>query len=115
MAERALKINPRDLGIVAKLAGYTGELGDTTRAVRYLEYFGSSPDPALTGETIFEVGAAMEAVGWRKAALVWIEEALERGFSKSELMLYPGLNSLRSDPDFKSILNRYGTLPEAIG
>jgi len=109
LAEEALKSNPRDNQVKAKLAGSYAEITDTTAALKYLNEFGAGPSESFLNETLFEVGAAWEAVGERMNALTWIEEALTRGYSTTELLRYPGLDSLRSDPAFIEMMKSLET------
>jgi len=105
MAERLLAVNPSDLDAKADLAGYYGELGEDEKAKTFLEEFGERPTPDISSGTGFQIGAAWEEVGNRTAALAWIEDALMKGYTINEVMEYPGLDALRTDPAFVRILN----------
>jgi tetratricopeptide (TPR) repeat protein len=105
MAEKWLEVNPTDLNAKAELAGYYGELKETEKARAMLEEFGDRPTPELSSHISFQVGATWEALGERKKALVWIRDALLKGYNVNEINLYPGLEDLRSDKAFVNIMD----------
>lgn len=109
MAEKWLKVNPTDLNAKAELAGYYGELKETGKARAMLEEFGSEPTPELSSHLSFQVGATWESLGERQKALVWIRDALLKGYNVNEINLYPGLEDLRSDKAFVSIMDSLKT------
>ncbi len=105
MAEQWLEVNPTDLNAKAELAGYYGELKETEKARAMLEEFGDRPTPELSSHISFQVGATWEALGERKKALVWIRDALLKGYNVNEINQYPGLEDLRSDKAFVLIMD----------
>jgi tetratricopeptide (TPR) repeat protein len=104
MAEQWLKVNPSDLGVKSDLAGYYGELGEVDKSRAFLDEFGMDPDPEVSSQISFQVGAAWEVIGNRSAALAWIGDALAKGYALNEVTEYPGLDALRSDPAFVRIM-----------
>ncbi|MFV1980634.1 MAG: protein kinase [Rhodothermia bacterium] len=104
MAEEWLKVNPRDDEAKSRLAGYYGELGDAEKSRNILIKLESRSRDGLSGTVAFEVGAAWEAIGERERALGWIETAVEKGYSLTDITRYPGLEELRQSPEYLRII-----------
>jgi tetratricopeptide (TPR) repeat protein len=95
LAEEQLKLAPRDEEILASLAVYSAELGDTAKAWDYLgRSMEQHPDDS---RVMFDVGLAHEVLGEREVAIEWIVRSVESGFSKVLVETTPGLRGLCSD------------------
>jgi len=104
LAEELLDLNPNDDFVRTRIAGVHIMLGDTAAAYRYLEPYLGDPASELTGETVFEIATAWEALGERDRAFEWLTEAFRRGYTQTELLRYPGLADLRKDPRFLDLI-----------
>ncbi|NBB85682.1 MAG: protein kinase [Bacteroidetes bacterium] len=102
--ERALEeheINPQDPDILASLAGYHAMTGEEARARGYLQ---DALTIAPENATVLYVAATtFERLGERAAALRYIEAAIERGYSRSEILRQPELQALIEDPRFERL------------
>lgn len=107
LAEARLVVNPDDDFVKARLAGIHIQLDDTVSARGYLNEYRGDPGTELSGETVFEIATAWEALGRRDRALKWLEAALVRNYPQIELMRYPGLAKLREDPRFLDLIGSF--------
>ncbi len=104
LAKEQLKLAPRDEEILASLAVYSAELGDTARAWDYLiRSMEQHPDDS---RVMFDVGLAHEVLGRREAAIEWIVRSMENGFSKVLVETTPELRGLCSDERYGSRVGR---------
>jgi len=97
MAERWLEVNPSDLTVKSELAAYYADLGRLEKSRVLLQEFGSEPANELSSHISFQIGATWELLGERDKALMWIRDALEKGYGMSEIARYPGLEEFWSD------------------
>jgi serine/threonine protein kinase/tetratricopeptide (TPR) repeat protein len=102
IAEETIVTNPQDARAIVSLAGYLAMIHDRERAFAYLHN-------ALTiaqndAWIMYNAGTTYERLGDREHALHWIEQALRRGYSKSDVLSYPGLHELVTDGRFQKIL-----------
>ncbi|HKI47667.1 MAG TPA: tetratricopeptide repeat protein, partial [Balneolales bacterium] len=105
MAEDYLKINPKNPVVLAKLAGFYAETGDTSKSMEYLTR--SLKLGEKDSYVMFCAGATYEKLGKRDEAFLWIEKALKNGYSKSEIINQPELKSLITEQRFKEMIKRY--------
>lgn len=99
-----LASDPDNLALRATKGAYLSELGDTLNSLKYLEPFGDTPAENLDAGTVFRISAAWEDLGFRERALEWMKVAVERGYSRTEIDRYPGLEDLRRDPRYLALL-----------
>lgn len=102
--ERALderEINPRDSEVYASLAGYHAMIGDDAQARGYIqEALAIAPESA---SVLYIAATTFERLGERAEALHYIEAAIDRGYSRSEIISQPELSALIADPRFGSL------------
>jgi len=99
LGEEQLRFTPHDAGLLASLACYCAELGDSARAWNYL---GRSMElrPEDDG-VMFDIGLTHEILGDRDAALDWIGRAVENGFSRYQVETTPDLRDLCTDKQYQ--------------
>ena len=104
LAEKQLKFRQHDAGLLASLACYCAELGDSART---WDYLGRSMELLPEDDRVmFDVGLAHEVMGDRDVALDWIGRAMESGFSKVQVETTPGLRGLCSDERYRRLTHR---------
>jgi serine/threonine-protein kinase len=106
LAEEQLKFAPHGEGILASLAVYSAEIGDSARA---WDHLGRSMEllPEDDG-VMFDIGLAHEVLGDRDAALDWIGRAVESGYSRVQVETTPGLRGLCSDVRYQRLVGGDG-------
>ncbi len=101
--ERALEehaVNPNDPDIIASLAGYHVMIGEEARARDYIQdALTMAPENA---SVLYVAATTFERLGEREQALQYIERAIDRGYSRAEIMAQPELRALIADPRFGS-------------
>jgi eukaryotic-like serine/threonine-protein kinase len=103
LAQRKLKVNPRDAEVLGYLAGYYAMLGDKENAMKYLsraqEIAPNSPD--------FLVNAALvqNQFGNTEAAINLLLKAVQSGAPASSLRDLPNFDNLRGDSRLKQLFN----------
>ncbi len=103
LAREANTQNPNDPSIVISLAGFHAMIGDREQANKYLhEALRIAPGDAWF---MFYAGTIYEQLGERDEALRWIRPALQMGYSKTDVISYPGLRDLIEDPRFQNMLS----------
>ena len=109
MAEDQLKVNTRDATVLSQLADYHSMLGNKKLALDYLKRsLTIGPDFV---DIIRRSGDVYEQLGQRVQALKQIELALRKGTPVDELERAPALKELRSDPKYKSLIDKVGKKP----
>lgn len=102
--ERALdehEINPNNPNILASLAGYHAMIGEDARARGYLQdALTMAPENA---SVLYAAATTFERLGEREQALQYIERAINRGYSRAEILAQPELRALIADPRFGSL------------
>lgn len=103
--ERALaehEINPNDPDVIASLAGYHVMIGEEARAKDYIQdALTMAPENA---SVLYVAATTFERLGEREQALQYIERAIDRGYSRSEITAQPELRALIADPRFERLL-----------
>ncbi|MFQ5877714.1 MAG: tetratricopeptide repeat protein [Acidobacteriota bacterium] len=102
LAEGELRVNPRDLEVIADLAKYHAVLGEREAAHRFLS--GSLRRRALSAEQEFTVALAYKHLGALDEALHWLERALRDGYSRQWVRDTPVLDDLRELPGFARLV-----------
>ena len=93
MAEKALRVNPRDGDPHIMMANYYAMLNDRTHALRHLdEALNLNPE---NPEYLDDWGRCHNRFGEKDQALGWLERARSRGFSPPEIRASPELDNLR--------------------
>lgn len=106
LAEEELKLAPHDAELLASLAVYNAELGDSTRA---WDYLGKSMELHSGDATVmFDIGLTHEILADRDTALNWIGRAVENGFSRYQVEHTPDLRGLCSDVRYQRRVQRDG-------
>ena len=102
MAEEQKEINPNDYFTIIDLAGYHAKVGNEEEAIENIK---KALDLAPENSWVmFVAGTTFEHLGEREQALHWIEEAIEHGHSKSEIMSTPELEDLLEDERFQELI-----------
>lgn len=102
-AERERAVNPKDALLLAYLADGYVNLGESAKARATLRE--ALALGAKDVNVMFRAGSAYEALGDRAEALVWIERAIQNGYSLDEIARAPQLSGLRGDPRFQALLS----------
>jgi tetratricopeptide (TPR) repeat protein len=102
LAENNIKVNPRDAITLATLAGYDADLGKkgAARSLLGQAILLAPNDPDVLGRA----GMVYEQLGERKQALKWIQQALKRGYSTTNIDHGPEMKGLREDPAYQKLL-----------
>jgi len=101
LAEEAVKVNPRDASALSSMALYRAKLGDTTAALQLAQKaVSAAPDDK---SILFKAAIAFELAGQRKRALEYLGQAVQGGYSLSEIEIEPELNELRKDPGYSVV------------
>jgi serine/threonine-protein kinase len=107
LAQEKLKVNPRDATVLGDLASYYSMLGQsklTLESVRQALQLAPA-DPAV----LFDA-ALVYSNSRPDLALKFLDDALRHGLSISRVLHAPALDSMRNDPNFKSLLERYSLI-----
>lgn len=104
VAEQQRKVNPRDTRLLIDLAGYYGQLGERAKGLAVLELVLKAPP--TDADSMEKIGESFNDLGDRERAIEWIGKALKAGYSVATLEQGPALRDLRSDPQFKRLLQK---------
>jgi tetratricopeptide (TPR) repeat protein/TolB-like protein len=104
LAERQLKINPRDASILGDLASYNSMLGDRKQALNYLDRslrFGQGDkelllNAAVVYNQLHETGPALE----------WLGKALAAGYSRSLVATGAPFDNLHDNPRYQALMQQ---------
>ena len=106
LGEEELELDPRNAGLLASLASYSAELGDSARA---WDYLGRSMELHPEDDAVmFEIGLTHELLDDRDTALDWIGRAVEEGFSSYQVEHTPDLRDLCTDDRYQRQVQRGG-------
>jgi serine/threonine protein kinase/tetratricopeptide (TPR) repeat protein len=104
LANEEREINPNDPVVLIDLAGYLANVDRHEEARTYAEKaLQMAPDDTWV---MVSASTTFERIGERDKALYWIEEAIDRGYSQSEILNMPDLQDLRKDERFRKISER---------
>jgi serine/threonine protein kinase/tetratricopeptide (TPR) repeat protein len=102
LAEERLSINPRDGDPHILSSGYYAMLGDRRHALehlqRALELRPNEPEYLLTAAIVHN------QFGEEDEAMEWLEAAVRRGYSASEIKVAPELDNLRGEARFQKLV-----------
>src|SRR5262249_38372893 len=60
------------------------------------------------GTSMYNIACGYAMLDEKESALMWLEQALNNGFDRSDLLVEDSdLDSLRSDPRFKDLINKF--------
>lgn len=105
IAREQLEVNPNNVRIINDLGSYYADIGANMEALQYLKR--SLALNADNNEILFYTAAAYERMGDRENALKWMEQAVKKGYSVSNIISQPELKSLTGDPGFKAMVAKY--------
>ena len=106
LAQEELKLAPRDADLLAVMASYSAELGDSSKARDFLSRSVElQPDD---DQVMFRVGLTHEILGDRDEALLWISRALENGYSRDQVESTPSLRDFCTDERYRRLVQRGG-------
>jgi len=102
LADEQRKVDPRDLVVVADLAGYDADLGRKSESLSLVrELLSRAPnDPEMLGRA----GMIFELLHEREQALKNLETALKLGYASAELKYSPEMRGLRNDPRYTKLI-----------
>jgi serine/threonine protein kinase/Tfp pilus assembly protein PilF len=105
LATQQLSVNSQDASVLASLGGYDSMLGNKDTAFMYIERaLRLSPhDP----EILFDTAQIWNQFGNEKKTMLWLQKALEAGFPAVQVQDSPSLDNLKSDRNFRKLLNSY--------
>jgi len=101
LAENERRVNPRDAAVLVRLADSYSML-DQPRQARHLLERGLQLAPNDVSN-MFQASVIYEQLGDRKLALRWLEEAIQKGFSRDLIEREPSLAKLRLDPKYQDL------------
>jgi len=101
LAEKELKVNPRDTDVLSSLALYHSRIDDAVEARQYLSRaLHASPNDV----DILRIACLVHLeAGEQKESLKWLEKAVHAGYPREQLIANPELASLRSEPEFNRL------------
>ncbi len=102
LAEKSLKVNPRDLALVSEIGIYHAMLGQAAEAnqwtQRALQMDAADPDVLLNASLV------AAHFGQDQSAIDYLQKAIVAGVAPETVLHSPTLNRLRSNPQFQSAL-----------
>jgi serine/threonine-protein kinase len=99
LAERERAVNPRNAGLLVRLADCYAMLGEAGKARRLVsDALALAPRDV---DVMFQAGSVYELLGERGRALDWIGKAVEHGYPAEDVKRAPDLKELRADPRFE--------------
>jgi len=97
--------NPKDPNLRSRLALYRARRGNCPRALEAIEYL--APVSEQAAQVMYRSTLALELCGRRDAALRALEQALDGGYSFTEVRQEPDLLGLREDVRFHRLALRF--------
>lgn len=102
LAEKSLKVNPRDLGLVSEIGIYQAMIGESAEAnqwtQRALQMDAADPDVLLNASLV------AAHFGQDQSAIDYLQKAVVAGVAPETVLHSPTFNRLRSNPQFQSAL-----------
>ena len=105
LAYKELRVNPRSAGTQEHLALYYAKKGDSAQALEFI-HRARALDPDNT-EVMYSEGVVQALAHHADEAQKALREAFEKGYSAEEAKNDPELDSLRSSPEFESLLKQF--------
>lgn len=104
LAEEKKKVNPNDPDLISRLAGYYAKVKNREQALKHItQALDMAPKNV---QVMYRVGSAYEQLGDRNKALLWIGNALENGYSRSEIENQPELRDLVADAKYQELVSK---------
>jgi Flp pilus assembly protein TadD len=98
LADKQLKVNPRDADVLSSLALWHSRIGDAVEARRFL---GAALQASPNDVDILRIACLVHLeAGEKKESIKWLEKAVRAGYPREQLAANPELASLRSEPEF---------------
>jgi len=111
IAEERLKINPKDADVISSLASYYSDIGNKKKSLTLLKQsLEIAPDNV---EVMYRAASTYENLGMRDDALLWIGEAIENGYPRSEIENQPELKQLATDERYQQMLQDKNNNPHS--
>ena len=104
LAERQLKINPRDASILGDLASYNSMLGDRKQALNYLDR--SLQLGQGDKELLFNAAVVYNQLHETGPALEWLGKALAAGYSRSLVATGAPFDNLHDNPRYQALIQQ---------
>jgi eukaryotic-like serine/threonine-protein kinase len=107
LAERLLKVNPKDADLLSQLSGFYADVGRKNDAL-------ASAQKALAlapkdGDVLQRIGLMYELVGARQQALETLTRAVTNGAQMTEIAYSPEMKQLREDPAYQKLMGQLKT------
>jgi serine/threonine-protein kinase len=110
IAEERLKVNPKDPEVISNLARYYSDIGNEKKSLKLLKLsLEIAPDNV---EVMYRAASIYENFGMRDDALLWIGNAIENGYSQSEIESQPELKQLVTDKRYQQLLLDKNSTPD---
>jgi tetratricopeptide (TPR) repeat protein len=104
LAEANIKVNGKDGGTRAMLAGYYADVGKRAEARSMLsQALALGPND---GRVLGRAAMVSEQLGEREHALKYLKQALQNGFVPTDIDYDPEMKGLREDPQYNQISKR---------
>jgi len=103
LARNKKTINRRDAVVLAHLAEYYVQLGESEKAREHIA--GALDHGPNNVDVLAAASLVYEALGKRALALHWLEEAMKNGYAIAEIEHEPGFRGLRREQRFQEILS----------
>jgi len=104
LAERQLKVNPKDSETLVWSAHYYARTNDSRRAISYLR---KGESQANDDPTTFLIGCLIYLESGKiEESLNWLDRAVTAGYSRENLLANPDLIRLHSEPRFSLLARR---------
>ncbi len=102
LAEKALALNPNNKTAISSLAYYYANVGNSKKSVFYAEQITKND----LGENQFFIAAAYTRIHMNKAALDYIEYAINNNYSIAEIIRSPLLENLKSESKYLQLITK---------
>jgi len=109
LAQKDLKVNPRDPQVLKDLADYHAMTNDRTDALRYLDL--ALKESRFDKEYLLAAALVYKHLGETGLSLEWLGKALRAGYSANKAFQQPDLDNLHGDPRFQDLLKSSSSGP----
>jgi len=102
LAEKQLKVNPKDSDVLSSLALYRSRIRDAGAAQEYLaQALRENPNDV----DILRIACLVHLeAGKKQEALQWLEKSVHAGYPREQLLANPELAGLRANPEFDRLV-----------
>lgn len=105
LGNKELRTNPKNSGVMAIIALSYANLGDAQQAEAFIKKARAIDNNSL--DYIYDQVQIHALLGESKEALSSLKEALEKHYPADAVAADPNVDSLRSNPEFKNLLEKY--------